>query len=307
MRSDELFTGVLPFFHAAEERSFRKAAQRLGVTSAAVSKAVLKLEESLGVKLLVRTSRTVALTPEGATFLERCREAISSLQAGRELVGEARRLPKGTIHVSLPFILGRLVGTELPRIAARYPNLDFRLTVTDRLVKLADESVDIAIRIGALRDSSLVARPLLTSRWMTVAAPSYVARRGAPQHPNQLDAHDCLLFVTPQGKPRELTFLEPRSRELVTRKPAARLLIDQGDVMLGAAAAGLGICQVLDFMVKDHLARGELVEVLSEHAAPGPPITALTTPERSRAANVKAFMTFLVEAFGRSRSSLPSE
>jgi DNA-binding transcriptional LysR family regulator len=299
IRTDDLFSGVLPFFHAAEERSFRKAAERLSVTPAAVSKAVLKLEETLGVKLLVRTSRTVALTPEGATFLERCREAIGSLQAGRELVSASRRLPKGPVHASLPFILGRIVGTDLPRIAARYPNLDFRLTFTDRLVKLADESIDVAVRIGTLQDSSLVARQLRTSRWVTVAAPSYLSRRGTPAEPGQLGVHDCLQFMTPQGKPRALTFHEPRSGETLVKGLTPRLLVDQGDVMLSAAVGGLGICQVLDFMVQGHLERGELVELLAEYAAPGPPITALTTPERSRSANVKAFMAFLVETFGR--------
>ncbi len=299
IRSDNLFAGVLPFFHVAEERSFRRAAERLGVTSAAVSKAVLKLEEDLGVKLLGRTSRTVTLTPEGATFLERCREAIGSLQAGRELVSASRRLPKGTIHVTLPFILGDLVAAELPRIAGRYPNLRFRVSMTDRLVKLVDETVDVAVRIGTLADSSLVSRHLCNSRWVTVAAPSYVARRGPPMHPDDLEQYDCLQFVAPNGKARDWSFINPRGEAPLSARIEPRLLIDQGETLLSAATAGLGVCQVLDFMVVRQLAAGELVEVLGAYAAPGPRISALTTPERSRAPNVRAFIAFLTETFRR--------
>ncbi|MFT3838080.1 MAG: LysR family transcriptional regulator [Myxococcaceae bacterium] len=293
--TDELFSGVMPFFQVAEERSFRKAAQRLGVTSAAVSKAVLKLEESLGVKLLVRTSRTVALTPEGATFAARCREAISSVQAGRELILEAQRQPTGEVAITVPFILGRIVTRDLHLLGARYPRLTFRVSTTDRLVRLPEEKVDVALRIGPLEDSTMIARHLRGSRWVTVAAPSYVAQRGAPAQPGELEKHECLQFVSPDGRPRDWTFLDRHARHVLTTRVKGRLLIDQGEHLLDAAAAGFGICQVLDFMVGEQLAQGRLVEVLPEWAANGPPIHALTSPERSRAPAVKAVVGHLVE------------
>ena len=299
MLTDDLFAGVLPFFYTAEERSFRRAAERLGVTPAAVSKAVLRLEERLGVKLLARTSRTVAPTPEGAAFQERCREAIASLEAGREAVSEARRQPRGTVHLSLPFILGRIVVPALPRLAARYPNLRFRLSMTDRLVGLVDDQVDVAIRIGELADSRLVSRRLRGSRWVTVAAPSYLARVGRPAHPSDLARHDGLMFVAPNGRPRAWTFRDPRSGAATTVPVEPRLLLDHGDHLLAAAIAGLGVCQVLDFMITDPVADGRLVEVLGGHAAEGPPIHALAVPERRRAANVRAVMAFLSDAFAR--------
>jgi DNA-binding transcriptional LysR family regulator len=299
IQADDLFAGVLPFFYTAEERSFRRAAERLGVTPAAVSKAVLRLEDRLGVKLLVRTSRTVAMTPEGAAFQDRCREAIASLEAGREAVSEARRQPRGDVHLSMPFILGRIVVPALPRLAARYPNLRFRLSMTDRLVRLVDDQVDVAFRIGDLPDSRLVSRRLRGSRWVTVAAPSYIARAGRPAQPSDLVRHDLLVFVAPNGRPRAWSFRDPRTGAPIATPVEPRLLLDHGDHLLTAAIAGLGVCQVLDFMTTDPLGDGRLVEVLATHAAEGPPVHALTAPERSRAANVRAVMAFLAETFAR--------
>jgi len=297
--TQDLFAGILPFFHTAEERSFRRAAQRLGVTPAAVSKSILRLEEDLGVKLLARTSRSVAPTREGTLFLERCREAISSLQAGREQLSESRRMPRGEIVVTLPFVLGRVVISELPKITARYPNLRFRISLTDRFVRLVDEGVDVAVRIGTREDSSLIARKLRGSRWVTVAAPSWVARHGPPAHPDDLARHECLRFVATNGRPRDWTFQDPASGRPFTTRIAGRLLVDHGEHLLEAVAAGLGLCQVFDFMVGESLRAGRLVEVLGTWAAPGPDIAALATPEGSRSPNVRAFFGFLTDVFQR--------
>ncbi|HET7499789.1 MAG TPA: LysR family transcriptional regulator [Kofleriaceae bacterium] len=298
-RTEDLFTGVLPFVRTAEERSFRRAAQRLGVTTAAVSKAVQRLEQGLGVKLLARTSRTVAITPEGAAFLERCRIAIESLQAGRDQVVQSRRLARGLVHVTMPFILGPVIARELPALAARHPELVVRCTLTDRNVRLVDEGIDVAIRIGGREDSSLVSRLLRPTTWVVVASPVYLGRRGSPQHPDELSRHNCLRFVGPNGRARDWTFLDVQTGRSLVRPVDGNLMIDQGEHMLEAARSGLGICQVLNFMVDDLVRAGRLVELLASYAAPGPTIQALTAPDRSRSPNVRAVFAFLVEAFGR--------
>lgn len=291
---EDLFSGVAPFLHTAENRSYRRAAERLGVTPAAVSKAVLKLEERLGVKLLVRTSRSVSLTPEGEAFLLRCREAMGSLQAGREQLSAARSMPRGELKVTLPFILGRLVVPELPRLSARYPDLRFRVAMTDRLVRLVEEGVDVGVRVGGREDSTLVSKVLGTSRWVTVASPRYLAKAGIPARPDQLAAHTCLMFVAPDGRPREWTFADVEPPRL-----EPKLLVDQGELMLEAAAAGMGICQVLDFMVGDRIADGRLQEVLPGYGAPGPTLHAVAAPERARTPNVRACFEFLAGVFAR--------
>ncbi len=295
----DLFGGVLPFARVAEEKSYRKAAQRLGVTAAAVSKAVLRLEEELGVKLLVRTSRSVALTPEGELFFARCRDAVSSVQAGRELLAHAQRQPAGEVKLTVPFILGRIVTRELGALASRYPRLTFRVSTTDRLVRLADEGVDVAVRIGALKDSALVARTISGSRWVTVGSPSYFAQHGTPKRPDELAAHGCLQFLAPDGRPRDWTFADPKTRATVTAKVKGRVLVDQGEHLLEAAAAGLGIAQVLAFMVPEHIASGRLVEVLAPWSADGPDVHVLATKERSRAPAVRALLEHVAAVLRR--------
>ncbi len=292
----DLFAGVLPFVRTAEERSFGRAAASLGVTTAAVSKAVKKLEDDLGVKLLDRSSRVVTLTKEGAVFLERCRQAVLHVQGAREAMLGSRREPHGELAVTLPFILASFVVPNLSRLGAQYPRLSFRLHMSDRVARLADESFDVAIRMGELASSSLVSRRLRTTRWVTVASPSYLARRSSPRSPADLVGHNCLSFVAPNGKPRDWSFTD--QGRTVTVAVQGNLLIDHGSTLLGAAEAGMGICQVLDFMVEDALRDGRLVEVLSAASAEGPSIHALATPARAGSANVRAFMRFLADAFG---------
>lgn len=291
----DLFAGVLPFVRTAEERSFSRAAADLGVTTAAVSKAVKKLEDELGVKLLDRSSRVVALTRAGEVFLERCRQAVLNVQGAREAMQAATLEPQGELAVTLPFILAPFVVPNLGRLSAQYPRLSFRLSMTDRLARLADESFDVAIRMGALESSTLVARLLRKTRWVTVAAPGYLARHPAPRTPAELADHNALRFVAPDGKPRDWEFRE--NGRVRTVHVHGNLLIDHGTYLLGAAEAGLGVAQVFDFMVEDSVRQGRLVEVLGSYSAPGPRIHALTTPGRAKSTNVVAFNRFLVEAF----------
>lgn len=291
----DLFSGVLPFVRTAEEKSFSRAASELGVSTAAVSKAVKKLEAGLGVKLLERSSRLVTLTRAGQTFLERCRQAVLTMQGAHEAMQAATKEPQGELTVTMPFILAPFVVPGLARFSAQYPRLSFRFNMSDRLARLADENYDVAIRMGELGDSSLIARTLRKTRWVTVAAPSYVARLGAPRVPAELAQHNCLRFVAPNGKSPEWVFRE--GGRLVSSRHKGNLLIDHGDWLLSAAESGLGVCQALDFMVEAPLREGKLVEVLAGFSAPGPRIHALTTAGRASSTNVRAFLRFLVDAF----------
>jgi DNA-binding transcriptional LysR family regulator len=293
----DAFSGVLPFVTVAEERSFRRAAARLGVTTAAVSKAVARLEEELGVVLLQRTSRSVSLTPEGEAFLAHGRLAVREAQAAREVVLHAQRAPQGEIKVTLPFILASTIVRALPELAARHPKLAFRLTITDRTLALADEGIDVAVRIGRLADSSLVARALRTPRWVTCASPAYLARRGTPAQPEDLDRHACLMFVTPRGALRDWSF----AGETPSLESRAALVVDQGTLLVEAARAGLGVCQAFDFMVEEDLRAGRLVEVLAPFSVAAEPIHALSLPRRASSPKVRAFLDFLVGILGLRR------
>jgi DNA-binding transcriptional LysR family regulator len=289
----DLFSGVLPFVHVAEARSFRGGAERLGVTTAAMSKAISRLESELGVTLLRRTSRHVSLTTEGALFLERCRQAVAELQTGRDLVARAQRSPQGTLRVTLPPILGRTILPAVARVSSRHPRLQIHLVLTDRHVKLAEEEIDVAIRMGELEDSSLVARALPTPRWVTLASPGYLARRGTPEKPADLVNHECIKFVSTRGTVREWSF-----RDAKVETPS-RLLLDHGDLLLDAASEGLGIVQVLDFMVAPFLSSGRLIEVLAAHAARGPSLHVVTLGRRASVPRVRVFLEALDDALRR--------
>ncbi len=291
----DLFAGILPFVRTAEERSFGRAAASLGVTTAAVSKAVRRLEDDLGVRLLERSSRVVRLTREGETFLERCRPAVLGVQGAREAMHATRREPHGEVAVTLPFILAPFVVPNLPRLVAQYPRLSFRIDLSDRIARLAVESYDVAIRMGALEDSTLVSRLLRKTRWVTIASPGYLARRGVPKHPDDLARHNCLRFVGPNGRPRDWTFSDGTRTSGVA--VAGNLLLDQAAFLLQAATAGMGIFQAIDFMVEEQLREGLLVEVLAAASTAGPDIRALTTAARATSANARAFVRFLVDAF----------
>jgi DNA-binding transcriptional LysR family regulator len=296
MRPD-LFSGVLPFVRTAEERSFGRAAASLGISTAAISKAVRKLEDELGAKLLDRSSRNVSLTPEGEVFLERCRQAVLGVQGARDAVQGARREPQGELSITMPFILAPFVMSDLALLGAKHPRLSFRIHMTDRIARLGDESYDVAIRIGELPDSTLISRLLRKTRWVTVASPSYLTRRPAPKTLDELAKHNCLCFVATNGKRRDWTFaIEERARTVAV---GGNLSIDHGTYLLAAANAGMGLCQVLDFMVEEQLRDGSLVEVLPSYAAQGPAIHAVATSSRARSAGVRAFITFLVDAFRR--------
>jgi len=288
----ELFRGVVPFVAVAETLSFRAAAARLGLTPAAVSKAVLVLEHGLGVKLLARTTRAVALTPEGRTFLEGCRTAVAAVEGAKSSLARGRAAPHGEVVVSAPFILSTLVATALARLRGRYPRLVARLVVSDRVARLIPDGIDVAVRVGDVDDEGLVARTLGRGRWVIVGAPTYLARRPAPTSRGDLAAHDALVFIGPGGRPR------PWQLDDGAFLPTPVLATDHGPSMLDAARAGAGLCQVLHHMVEDDLAAGRLVAVLEGHQGEGPPLRALCAADRRRSANVRAVFEALDGVFG---------
>ena len=291
------FAGIEPFVAVAETRSFRGAAARLGVSAAAVSKALRRLEGDLGVTLLHRTTRHVSLTPEGEALHAHARDALDRLAAGLDRVARTRGVAEGPLRVSISPVLGRLVVGALPRLLQRHPGLVPDLSMTDRVVSLAEDEVDVAVRIGRLDDSALIAHRLRLARWVTVASPAYLARRGEPSVPAELAVHLCLKYAPPKGGVVEWTFASAGQGASGARTPTA-LRFDHGDALVDAALAGLGIAQVFDWMAEEAVRAGRLVEVLSPHAAAGPAVTALTLPGRQDVPRVAAFLAFLKELLG---------
>jgi DNA-binding transcriptional LysR family regulator len=288
----ELFRGVVPFVAVVEEKSFRRAAARLGVSPAAVSKAVAALEEGLGHALLLRGPRAVTLTREGEAFFEGCRPAVTAVMGARAIVDGARREPEGQLVVSAPFAAAALVPPALAILRARHPRLSFRLVVTDRLARLGEEQVDVAVRVGPLADSALVARRLRGTRIALVAAPSYLARAGTPRRLADIDDHDTIVLVATSGKPYPWLF---RSG---AREVSPRVALDYAPALLDAALAGLGLAQAFDFMVDPLVRAGRLVQLFPDEVAEGPPIHAVCAPGRRATARVRAAFGAFADAFG---------
>ncbi len=292
------FSGVPAFVAVAEHHSFTKAAAALSVTPAAVSQSVARLEEELDTKLLDRTTRSVELTGEGRLYLEYCRAALSEIQTGRDVVEQSRQATEGEIVVALPYILGDFVLEALPTFLERYPRLKVRLAFSDRISRLVEEHIDVAIRIGQLSDSTAISKKLGDTQWILLASPEYLARRGTPKSPTDLGDHDCIVYRSPRGYEVDWELLrKPGSDEVITATRKPRVVLDQGQMIPGAVAAGGGLGMVFSYMVQKQLKSGTLVPVLGAYMPPGPPIHALLKPGSQNTAKIRAFLDYLGPAF----------
>ncbi len=283
------------FRMVVEENGFTAAAARRHLSKSAISKLVKDLEADLGVALLNRTTRRLALTEAGERYLERCRKILSEVE---EADGEATALtvkPRGTLRVNaaLSFSMQH-VAPLIPEFLNRYPDLRLDLVLSDRFVDLVEEGVDVAIRIGRLSDSSLVARKLAESRRMVCGSPTYFARRGVPRHPRDLINHDCLRYTLLESG-ADWSFHEDGRAISVAVK--GRLEVNNGDALRAAAIGGLGLCYLPAFMVCEDLAAGRLETVLDDFEPAPLGIHAIYPTSRHLSAKVRAFVDFLVEQF----------
>jgi DNA-binding transcriptional LysR family regulator len=282
------------FVAVAERLSFAEAARRLRLSPAAVSRAVASVERTLGVALLRRTTRSVALTDQGALYLERCRHALSELDDGaRELRG-AEANPRGSLVVTAPVVFGRLhVLPVIGRLLREHPGLRVRLMLIDRVVRIIEEGIDIAVRIADLPDSGLRAARVGEVQRVLVASPAYLTARGTPDRVARLPEHDLIVFegISPSNEWR----FGASGRPAVRFEP--RLVVNNADAAIAACADGLGITRVLSYQVASRVAAGELRLVLQAHAPPPVPVNLVYPVNRARAPNVRAFLAIAQEHF----------
>lgn len=293
------------FLRIVDRGGFSAAARGSTLTASALSKLVQRLEARLGVRLLTRTTRRIAPTPEGETYAARARDVLALIEAAETEVTAGRGRPRGHLRVntSTAYARHRLIPI-LPDFFAAYPDITIDLTVTDRRVDLIAEGVDVLLRTGVLDDPGLIARKIATGRRLICAAPSYLARRGMPLRPTDLLNHDCIAL---HGQSR-MTAWPFRDREgisiLSVRGPAAT---DSAEALQDMAIAGMGIIRVSEFMVRDAIAAGRLVTLLdAEHASEEVPIWAVTAPGRHRMPRIRAFVDFVAARAGdQPRASAP--
>lgn len=275
--------------------SFAEAARRLGVTRSAVSKAITQLEHELGARLLDRTTRRVVPTEAGLAYYERCLAILAEIAETEAQIARLHDEPKGVLRVNAPMSFGTLyLGTAVADFMGRYGDLKVELTLTDRMIDPLEEGVDVTVRIGALADSSLIARRIATAGVLLVASPDYLARHGAPATPADLARHVCLHYGHSTTVPRwQLT----ESGQPITVPVSACLSANNGETLRDAAVRGLGIARLPSFIVGPDIGAGRLVPVLESYPPQDLTIHALYAPNRFLAAKTRVFIDFLVERF----------
>ena len=285
------------FVRVAETHSFSEAARRLHASQSAVSRAVSGLEAELGARLLHRTTRSLTLTEAGRGYFERAARILADLEEANLAVTQLQAAPRGRLRVNAPMSFGFLhLAPALPDFLALYPELSVDLSMSDRFVDLIEEGVDVAVRIGALEDSSLIARKLAPIRRVVCASPAYLNARGTPLAPDDLKQHDCLCnsniavlhewrFAAADGK-------------LWPVDVNGRLSANNGDALRVAALKGLGLANLPTFIVGADLQAGTLMTVLDDFAVQDLSMSAVYPPGRHLSPKVRAFVDFLADRFG---------
>jgi DNA-binding transcriptional LysR family regulator len=255
------------FVRVADTGSFVAAGRELGISASAVGKSIRRLEERVKTRLLHRSTRNLTLSPEGASFLERCRHIIGEIQAAEDELAGAAKAPRGMLRISLPQLGEPFLGV-LSEFSQSYPEVELDLQFTNRKVDLVREGYDAAIRSGDLADSTLKAKPIGAYKMVLVAAPDYLRRKGIPTSPGDLSRHDRLgLRLPDSGKIVPLAFTpEWTCQGETTRHP---LIVSNASALIAFAKKGHGLAYVSDYLIHDEMAGGVLVPVLGDYLADG--------------------------------------
>lgn len=283
------------FVQIALRGSFSAAAEDLELTPSAVSKIVTRMESRLGVRLLHRTTRRIALTPEGEIYASRAREILNAIAEAESEVSRTGLTPKGRLRINSVIGFGlHVLSPVLPEFMARYPDVTVELSVTDRIVDLLAEKADVAIRTGNIVDQSLVARKIGCFERRLYASPDYLDRRGVPQRPEQLAGHDCIV-LSAAAAARWPFMCDKRITELEIN---GRVIVDDSEAALRIAVAGGGVARFADVLVAEAVREGKLLPVLQEyHAVEWTNVYAVYPYGRQRMPKIKALMEFLSDKF----------
>ena len=285
------------FQRVAERGSFSGAADDVGLSPSAVAKLISRLEARLGVRLINRTTRRLALTAEGEIYLAHAREILAAIEAAESDVASARLSPRGHLRVhAFPVVAVHHLVPVLPDFLKRYPQITFDFLVTNRIVDILGENVDISLRMGALDDSALVARKIVDLRRIVCASPGYLARHGRPVRPADLAHHSCL---TLSRNPGAATWPFRFNGELVQIDVKGTVSADSADMLLGLAIEGAGILRISEHVVAEAIEKGQLEPLLQNVQDPEKyPLWGLLPPGRHQAPKVRAFLDFLIERLG---------
>jgi DNA-binding transcriptional LysR family regulator len=295
------FEGFAMFAKVAEERSFAAAARAMGVSVATVSRAVTRLEERLGGRLFNRTSRRIALTHYGHTLAERATKIYADAEEAENFAREASSRPRGLVKLAAPLSFGaRWVAPTLPEFFRRYPDIAVELHLTDAQTDLIGGGFDAALRIAVMEDSSLVARLIAPVRRFVVASPTYIARYGRPQHPHDLDSHQCLTYAN-RAKRDIWRFTHRKTGEEYPTTPTGPLRGTSVEALLPTVLEGLAITELPEFVATQFFPEKQLEPILTDWRLPEGGLYFVTPTARARPAKVSALADFLITELADAR------
>ena len=282
------------FVRVAELGSFSAVAQQMGLARSAVTRQIAALEQHLGIKLMVRSTRRLMLTSAGAAYLEKCRVILNLVEAAETGVAEERQTPRGMIRISLPLTYGLMrVAPILLDFARRYPEVQLDMDYTDRRVNLIEEAIDLSVRITSRLGATEIARRIGSSQLQAVASPAYLAEHGMPRHPSELIHHECLSYTTTAESKQTWSF---EVDGVLTAYPIrARIHSNNGEALNDAVERGLGIALQPDFIIERSLQSGKVVTILTEFPLPELGIYAMLPSNRQVPYRVRVLMDFLAD------------
>jgi DNA-binding transcriptional LysR family regulator len=291
------FVSMQMFVRAVEKGSLTSAAEGSGMTSTMVGNHIRELELRLGTRLITRTTRSQTLTEVGKSFYAKCVEILAHVQDAESLAQTMAQSPRGLVRVSSPISFGvQCLTPALGAFLSEYPEIEVELSLSDRIVDVARDEFDAAVRIGALPDSGLVARPLASWLRVLCASPDYLALHGEPRSVQELATHQCLSYTYSSGRERDWKFPCADGTFDVVRVNG-RLSIDNGPALRAAARAGLGIIMQPERLVRDDIASGRLVRVLADQATVTSPMNVVYLRDRQMTPKLSTFLDFMVRAF----------
>jgi DNA-binding transcriptional LysR family regulator len=284
--SMDRLSAINVFVAIAEAGSLSAAGRRPGMPLTTVSRQLAALEDHVGVRLITRTTRDLVLTEAGRHYLDSCRRIIAELEAAERLVAGDQAEPQGELAITTPVVFGRLhVLPITTKFLRTFPRVTIRLLLLDRVVELLEEGLDVAVRIGALPDSSLIATQVGTIRHVTCASPAYLAERGVPSSPRELADHDCISFTALSSADRWVYV----GKRIVVRP---RLAVNTAEAAIDAAKSGLGVTRVLSYQVAKDLADRSLRLILEDFEPEEIPVSLLHREDRLPQVKVQSFVAF---------------
>jgi DNA-binding transcriptional LysR family regulator len=285
------------FAAVIDEGSFTAAAQALGLSKPVVSKQITELENRFGVKLLNRTTRRLHMTEAGVVFYGHCKRIVAEAKEAETAIGPLQSEPRGTLRISAPQSLGfALLPQAIPKFHQRYPALNLEVQITGRHVDLVEEGYDVSLRVAELKDSTLKARKITRCQFMVCATPDYWNEHGHPQHPTDLEVHNCLLYTqSPNFDHWQFTDKNGKSLSVAVN---GNLRSNDGALLLNAVLAGQGILFGPDFMFNEYIKRGNLEPTLSNFYKPSTALYAVYPYSKFVSSKLRVFIDFLMEEWG---------